>query len=108
MLVRTCECNDQHDGHLAPFGLVEDRDADDEQGNEAETPEGGNRVVAARAGGRVLVDEAVDGGADGDAEAEEEGVDDGVDDSDRTGDDGARLELEGGTHWAVSGLSCVA
>lgn len=93
-----CKGDDDHDGHLAPLGLVEDADAEDEEGDEDEAVEAGEGVVAGGLGGGVGVEEAVESGADGDAETEEEGVDDGVDDADGTGDEGTGLEFKGGAY----------
>lgn len=99
----TCKSDNQHDWHLSPFGLVKDGNADNEQGDEDECQVGWDLVLASGRRNGVFVYETVYRSADGDTETEEETVYDGVDDSDRSGNDGAGLELEGGTHWSISG-----
>ena len=92
------EGDDDHDGRLAPFRLVDDDQAHCEQGDEHECVVRGKRRCTGCCGRCVLVDEAVDGGAYGDAEAEKQGVYDCVDHPYRTGDDGARLEFQRAAH----------
>lgn len=87
------EGDDDHGGHLLPFCLVEDCDADDEGGYEHKAVRVGDRIGARGRRGGIVVNDAVEGGADSDTEPEEEGVDDGVDDADGAGDDGAGLQF---------------
>ena len=66
--------DDEHDGDLFPFALVDDDEAEGEGWNEDEGVVGGERVPAGHFGRGVGVQTAVEGGTDGDAETEEEGV----------------------------------
>lgn len=91
--------DDEHDGGLAPFRLVDDDQTHGEWGHEYEGIVRWKRSGAGRCGCCVLVHEAVDRRAYSDAEAEEEGVDDCVDHSYRTRDDGPRLEFQGAAYW---------
>ena len=88
------ERDDEHDGCLFPFSLVDDDEAEGERRDEEEGVGGGEGVAADDFGGCLVVKAAVDGGADCDAEAEEEGVDDRVDHAYGAGDDVAGLEFE--------------
>lgn len=89
------EGDDEHDGGLFPFALVDDDEAEGEGRDEEEGVVGGHGVTADDFGGSGAVEAAVDGSADCDAETEEEGVDDCVYHADGAGDDVAGLELEG-------------
>ena len=89
------EGDEEHDGHLLEFALVDDDEAEGEGRDEDEGVPARVLGAADDVRGCARGDAAVEGGADGDAEAEEEGVDDGVNHADRAGDDVARLEFEG-------------
>lgn len=92
------EGNNNHDGHLAPFRLVDDAQTDDKRRDKDECVVRVHGVGAGRRVGWVGVEQSVKSGADGDAETEKKGVDDGVYDSNRSRNDGAGLEFESGTY----------
>lgn len=94
----SCKSDDYHDRHLAPLGLVENANADDEEGDEDEPVEAWERILALGLGGGVGVEQSVERRADGDAKAKKERVDDRVHDADGAGDECAGLEFEGGAH----------
>lgn len=102
----TGEGDQEHDGDLAPFGLVDEREAEGEEDDEGKVLE---VLVADRAGGAgvlgrgVRVEQAIHGGADRDAEPEEQRVDNGVDHAHGAGDDAARLQFQTGAQHQVSG-----
>lgn len=87
--------NDDHDGHLAPFGLVEDTDAEDEWRDKGKGDVRVHGVLALRLRHGVAVEEAPESRTDGNAESKEEGVDDGVNDANGTRNNSPRLELQG-------------
>ena len=95
------ESDDEHDGGLFPFALVDDNEAEGEGRDEEEGVVGGEGVAADDFGGGGAVEAAVDGGADCDAEAKEEGVDNRVDHADGAGDDVAGLELQRAADWGI-------
>ena len=80
--------DDEHDGGLFPFCLVDDDEAEGEGGDEGEGNVFGHLGGAGGGGGGVAVGEPVEGGSDRDAEADEERVDHCVDHADGAGDDG--------------------
>lgn len=64
--------DDDHDGSLSPFRLVDDYQTHGEKGNEYKCIVRWERSPAGRRGCRVSVDEAIDRGAYRDSEAEKE------------------------------------
>ena len=94
--------DDKHDGHLTPFGLIDNHKTKGEDGNEEEKPIRREGVGALGGGRGPVVDDTVQSRADGETKPNEEGVDDGIDQADRAGDDGARLKLERATEDDIS------
>lgn len=90
-----CEGDDEHDGHLLEFSVIDDDEAEGEGGDEDERVPGRVFGSAGYIGVGFFVECAIEGGPDCDAEAEEKGVDDGIDHADRAGDDVFGLKLEG-------------
>jgi len=97
------EGDEQHDGHLLDFALVDDNEAEGEGRDEDDAEPVRHAGRAGGSGDGVRVDGAVDGGPDCDAEAQEEGVDDCIDHPDGAGDDAPGLELEGAAEDGVAG-----
>lgn len=91
--------DEEHDGHLLGFSVVDDDEAEGEGWDEEEGVPGRVFGAASYVGVRFFVETAVEGGPDCDAEAEEEGVDDCIDHADRAGDDVFGLELEGAADY---------
>ena len=92
------EGDDNHGWHLGPFGLVQDRDAHNEEGDENEAVVRIERVVAHGCRGGAAVESAPDGCADSDAETDEQRINDGIDDSNRARNNSPRLQFERRTH----------
>ncbi len=63
------EADEEHDGDLFPFALVDDDEAESEGGNKNEREPAGGGVLARDLGGGVGIDAAVERGSDCDAEA---------------------------------------
>ena len=96
--------DDDHDRCLFPFRLVDD---DQTHGEWGYKDEGVVRWESGGAGGLgrcILIEETVNCGAYGYTKTEKEGVDDCVNHSYRTGDDRARLKLQGAAYWMISAL----
>lgn len=83
--------NDDHDGHLSPFSLVQDADANDEEWDKDESQLGSQRILAGDVGRGILIEKSPKGGSNSNAESEKKGVDDGVDNSNGSWDNGSGL-----------------
>jgi hypothetical protein len=99
--------NKDHCRHLLILGLHRKGSEEDVEGNEQEIPVGVQWRVALGAVGGVRVNGAVYGSAHCDAVSQEQRVYDGKDKPNRTGNNGAGLQLQGGTENKLGMLAIV-
>ena len=88
------EGQDHHDGHLRPAALVDDDQADGEDGHEDPLHIGVHRVHARHSRRGTGINTAVDCGANGDAVAKEKAEDDRVDNVNGAGDNVLGLKFQ--------------